>query len=106
MGFLFFMQVINGVEVDASKVKLTVQISSEHDELRKLVQGSRLDGIPTPPTQDILDQMLEALAAWNHLEPLLHFASEPHSSLPSAPGTHRALAGGFRTSHGFSAALD
>ena len=29
------------------------------------------------------DQMLEALAAWNHLEPLLHFASEPHGSLPS-----------------------
>lgn len=83
MGFLFFMQVINGVEVDASKVKLTVQISSEHDELRKLVQGSRLDGIPTPPTQDIFDQMLEALAAWKHLEPLLHFASEPHGSLPS-----------------------
>lgn len=83
MGFLFFMQIINGVEVDASKVKLTVQISSEHSELRKLVQGSRLDGIPTPPTQDILDQMLEALAAWDHLEPLLHFASEMHGSLPS-----------------------
>jgi hypothetical protein len=29
------------------------------------------------------DQMLEALAAWKHLEPLLHFASEPHGSLPS-----------------------
>lgn len=47
------------------------------------MQGSRLDGIPTPPTQDIFDQMLEALAAWKHLEPLLHFASEPHGSLPS-----------------------
>ena len=29
------------------------------------------------------DQMLEALAAWDHLEPLLHFASEMHGSLPS-----------------------
>ena len=29
------------------------------------------------------DQTLEALAAWDRLEPLLHFASELHGSLPS-----------------------
>jgi len=72
-------------------VKLTVQISAEHSELRKLVQGSiltcfdlvvmvmqgagfwilinqhvsgRLDGIPTPPTQEIM----ETLAASSSLQ--------------------------------------
>jgi len=76
MAFLYFLQILNGVEVDASKVKLTVQISAEHSELRKLVQGSRLDGIPTPPTQEIMDEMLEALAAWTRLEALLAAAAE------------------------------
>ncbi|CAJ1406780.1 unnamed protein product [Effrenium voratum] len=63
----FFMQIANGLAVQESKVELTVVVSAQTQLLRDLVTGNKLDNMPSPVTQEMLNQLIEARAGWSAL---------------------------------------
>lgn len=64
----YFMQVALGSNVHTSKVEITVMISTALQQVRSLLEGRKAEGIPAPPTQGVVDQMLIAAETWSVLE--------------------------------------
>ncbi|CAE7409221.1 Scube3 [Symbiodinium sp. KB8] len=69
--FRYFMQVVHGIDVASSKVDLAVQLAKNNNQLLGLVQGSREEDIPAPPTQELLSQLLKLHVAWQHMNKVL-----------------------------------
>ncbi|CAE7672772.1 unnamed protein product, partial [Symbiodinium sp. CCMP2456] len=65
---MFFAQVASGVEPAAGKVELTVLMAKASQMLRNLIEGSKAEGIPAPPTQEIVLQLQHAWEEWSYLE--------------------------------------
>lgn len=63
----YFMQVALGSHVHTSKVEITVGMSAASQLLRSLLEGRKAEGIPSPPTQDVVDQLLTSSEAWTAL---------------------------------------
>lgn len=63
-----FMQVALGSNVHTSKVEITVMMSSASQGLRSLIEGCKEQGIPSPPTQGVVDQLLIGVETWSMLE--------------------------------------
>ncbi|CAE7240450.1 unnamed protein product, partial [Symbiodinium necroappetens] len=63
-----FMQVALGSNVHTSKVEITVMMSSASQRLRSLIEGCKEQGIPSPPTQGVVDQLLIGVETWSMLE--------------------------------------
>ncbi|OLQ11734.1 hypothetical protein AK812_SmicGene4407 [Symbiodinium microadriaticum] len=63
----YFMQVALGSHVHTSKVEITVGMSAAAQLLRSLLEGRKAEGIPSPPTQDVVDQLLTSSEAWTAL---------------------------------------
>ncbi|CAE8698270.1 unnamed protein product, partial [Polarella glacialis] len=62
-----FMQVANGVDVQSSKVALSVTLASTTGLIRSLIRGSVVNRIPPPPTQAIADEMILVQREWEGL---------------------------------------
>ncbi|CAE8599792.1 unnamed protein product, partial [Polarella glacialis] len=69
-----FMQIANGVDVQDSKVALSVNIATTTELLRSLIEGSRVNEIPPPPTQAITDKMMLVYEVWRELRAELQAA--------------------------------
>ncbi|CAE7220450.1 unnamed protein product [Symbiodinium sp. CCMP2592] len=57
---MFFAQVASDVEPAAGKVELTVLMAQASQMLRNLIEGSKAESIPAPPTQEIVLQLQHA----------------------------------------------
>ncbi|CAE8642637.1 unnamed protein product, partial [Polarella glacialis] len=82
-----FMQIANGVDVQDSKVALSVNIATTTELLRSLIEGSRVNEIPPPPTQAITDKMMLVYEVWRELRAELQAAvdlgnTDPWTALP------------------------
>ncbi|CAJ1445109.1 unnamed protein product, partial [Effrenium voratum] len=62
-----FMQISLGYEVASSQVELTVLVEGVGTGLRNVVEGNQEQGQATPPTQEILAELLLAHTAWENL---------------------------------------
>ncbi|CAE8590922.1 unnamed protein product [Polarella glacialis] len=69
-----FMQIANGVDLQDSKVALSVNIATTTELLRSLIEGSRVNEIPPPPTQAITDKMMLVYDVWRELKAELQAA--------------------------------
>ncbi|CAE7898097.1 unnamed protein product, partial [Symbiodinium microadriaticum] len=65
---MFFAQVASDVEPAAGKVELTVLMAKASQKLRNLIEGSKAESIPAPPTQEIVLQLQHAWEEWSYLE--------------------------------------
>ncbi|CAJ1352732.1 unnamed protein product, partial [Effrenium voratum] len=63
----FFMQIANGLAVQESKVELTVVVAKQTQLMRDLVTGNKMDDMPAPVTQKIMDKVIHAREAWSNL---------------------------------------
>jgi hypothetical protein len=59
------LQVANAVEVQASKVQLTINMATAYSGLRTLIQGNRKHS--SPPTQHIADELLLVFRTWQEI---------------------------------------
>eukprot|EP00435_Cladocopium_sp_Y103_P055799 s283_g18.t1 len=64
----YFVQVAMKVDIKTSQVEITVLKSEATLNLRRLIEGSKILGIPPPPTQPVVDHLLKAAEIWNTLE--------------------------------------
>ncbi|CAE8586166.1 unnamed protein product [Polarella glacialis] len=71
-----FMQIANGVDVQNSKVSLSVDLASTTQVLRSLIEGSVVHHIPPPPTQAITDQLISAHGVWLDFRSVLQTAMD------------------------------
>ena len=56
----YFMQIALRIDVKTSKVEITVLTSGASMNLRNLIEGSKMLGIPAPPSQAVVDLLLKA----------------------------------------------
>ena len=59
------LQVANSVEVQASKVQLTINVATAYSGLRTLIQGNRKHS--SPPTQHIADELILVFRTWQEI---------------------------------------
>lgn len=78
----YFMQVALGSHVHTSKVEITVGMSAASQLLRSLLEGRKAEGIPSPPTQDVVDQLLTSSEAWTALATELTSATHAEAVTP------------------------
>lgn len=64
----YFVQVAMKVDIKTSQVEITVLKSEATLNLRRLIEGSKILGIPPPPTPEVVDHLLKAAEIWNTLE--------------------------------------
>lgn len=70
----YFTQVGLKVDVKSSQVEITVRLSQASGNLRDLIEGNKIKGIPAPPSQAIVDALLSVDATWNTFESELEAA--------------------------------
>ncbi|CAE7030159.1 unnamed protein product [Symbiodinium natans] len=63
----YFMQIALRIDVKTSKVEITVLTSGASMNLRNLIEGSKMLGIPAPPSQAVVDLLLKARETWDTL---------------------------------------
>ncbi|CAE7293356.1 unnamed protein product [Symbiodinium natans] len=66
-----FMQVALRSNVHTSKVELTVLMAETGQMMRSLVEGKKVDGIPAPPNQKVVDLLEHAWERWDVLSHVL-----------------------------------
>jgi len=59
-----YMQVAIGLAIQDSKVELSVLVSGQSQLLSDLVQGQKLENMPAPPTQQMLEKFISVTNAW------------------------------------------
>ncbi|CAE8648737.1 unnamed protein product [Polarella glacialis] len=87
-----FMQVANGVDVQQSKISLSITLATTSGLLQSLIEGSVVNQIPPPPTQAIADEMILVREAWLELDEELQAAvdSRKTDSLSVATIAHQS----------------
>ncbi|CAK9009312.1 unnamed protein product [Durusdinium trenchii] len=70
----YFTQVGLKVDVKSSQVEITVRLSQASGNLRNLIEGNKVKGIPAPPSQEIVDELLSVDATWKTFESELEAA--------------------------------
>eukprot|EP00929_Paragymnodinium_shiwhaense_P068898 TRINITY_DN34743_c0_g1_i1.p1 TRINITY_DN34743_c0_g1~~TRINITY_DN34743_c0_g1_i1.p1 ORF type:complete len:1694 (-),score=385.43 TRINITY_DN34743_c0_g1_i1:219-5300(-) len=63
-----FFQVAKGISVEASRVGMVTSLSRVAQALQICIEGSASANIPSPPTQPIVEKLLEALDMFNTLQ--------------------------------------
>jgi carbonic anhydrase len=64
----FFLQVVKGVQITASRASLTTALAEGSDSMRLSIEGSYYLDIPSPPTQAFVDTLMEAQNYWESLK--------------------------------------
>lgn len=64
----YFTQVGLKVDVKNSQVEITVMLSQASSNLRNLIEGNKIRGIPAPPSQSVVDKLLDVAATWKTFE--------------------------------------
>ncbi|CAK9003380.1 Uncharacterized protein SCF082_LOCUS7716, partial [Durusdinium trenchii] len=64
----YFVQVALQIDTKTSKVESTVLLSDAQVNFRHLIEGSKKLGIPAPPSQTVLDELLMAVEIWDTLQ--------------------------------------
>jgi len=81
----YFTQVGLRVDVKTSQVEITVLLSQASGNLRNLIEGNTIRGIPAPPSQDVVDKLLHVASTWktfeSELQATVHLESVPDVSL-------------------------
>lgn len=75
----YFTQVGLKVDMKNSQVEITVMLSQASSNLRNLIEGNKIRGIPAPPSQSVVDKLLDVTATWktfeSELEAAIHLES-------------------------------
>eukprot|EP00438_Fugacium_kawagutii_P034659 Skav203539 [mRNA] locus=scaffold2230:93396:99577:- [translate_table: standard] len=61
-------QVVTKVDVKSAQVEIIVHEAEASENLRSLIEGNGMLGIPPPPTQEMLNQLLETWEVWEQME--------------------------------------